>query len=185
LTGNIVFSDSHVSNNFNNPFSVDENRVATIANERVIVVWNAFNGDLICSFDTKALKDPLCGISIDNNQIFSWSKSAIFAHSFCNFNGLETTMKKNLVEVGIEMLSSRNETLFGFDREDEGDILSNDSFDEPEDEIYTDIIGAQKCQNVFVVCYLVNNIQSDSSSIKLAFVTNKSCKGKQFFCLFY
>ncbi len=88
-------------------------------------------------------------------------------------------MKKNLDEIGIESFSFRNEILFGehfgFD---EGDILSNDSFDEPEDEIYTDIIGAQKCQNVFVVCYLVNNIQADSSTIKLAFVTNKSCKGK-------
>jgi hypothetical protein len=181
LTGEIVFSDSHFSNNCNNPFSVDENRVATIANERVIVVWNTFNGDLICSFDTKALKDPLCGIALDNNQIFSWSKSAIFAHGFYEIKGLKTTMKKHFDEVGIESLSSKNEFFFGFDGPNEGDILTNDSFDEPEDEIYSDIIGVQKCQNVFVVCYLVNNIQADSSSIKLAFVTNKSCKGKQIF----
>jgi hypothetical protein len=103
---------------------VDENRVATIANERVIVVWNTFNGDLICSFDTKALKDPLCGIALDNNQIFSWSKSAIFAHGFYEIKGLKTTMKKHFDEVGIESLSSKNEFFFGFDGQNEGDILT-------------------------------------------------------------
>ncbi len=178
-----IFSGSHFSNNNNNPFSINENRVATIANQRVIVVWNTSNGDLICSFDTKAFKDPLCGISLENNQIFSWSNSAIFAYNYCEFNGLETTMKTHLNDVGLESLSFTKENLFGvdfdfdFDWQDERDISSNNSFDEPEDEIYNDVIGVQKCQNVFVICYLVNNIQADSSSIKLAFVTNKSCKG--------
>jgi hypothetical protein len=179
----LIFSGSHFSNN-NNPFSVNDNRVATIVNERVIIVWNTSNGDLICSFDTKAFKDPLCRISLENNQIFSWSKSAIFAYNFCEFKGLETTMKTHFDKVGLESLSSKKENLFGvdfdfdFDWQDERDISSNNSFDESEDEIYSDIIGVQKCQNVFVICILVNNIQADSSSIKLAFVTNKSCKGE-------
>ena len=178
------FSGSHFSNNNNNPFSVNEHQVATIANERVIVVWNTSNEDLICSLDTKAFKDPLCGISLENNQIFSWSKSAIFAYNYCEFNGLETTMKTHFDDIGLESLSSKNENLFGvdfdfdFDWQDERDISSNNSFDESEDEIYNDVVGVQKCQNVFVICILVNNIQADSSSIKLAFVTNKSCEGK-------
>jgi hypothetical protein len=179
------FSGSHFSNNNNNPFSVNDNRVATIVNERVIVVWNTSNGDLICSFDTKAFKDPLCGISLENNQIFCWSKSAIFAYNYCEFNGLETSMKTHFDDVGLESLSFRNENLFGvdfeFDWQDERDISSHNSFDEPEDEVYTDIVGVQKCQNVFVICIQVNNIQADSSAIKLAFVTNKSCKGNLIF----
>ena len=168
--------------------------MAAIVKDQIVVVWNTFSGDLICSFDTQ-MTDPLCGIFFQNDQIFSWSKSTIYSHSYCEFKGVETVQVKHLENIGLE--SFYNEDFFGsfnvascndqsdnFGIENVGskgqiDISLNneESFDEPE--LYSDIIGIQICQNVFVICYLVNDVQEDSSSIKLAFVPNsKSCKGK-------
>jgi hypothetical protein len=195
---------------FNKPFAVDENRVATtICYGRIIVVWNTFDGGVVCTFDTKVRSLFPDAIFFRKDQIFSSSRSRIFEFNYCEFGGIETHLEKLFSEVGLQCLAPRpepvvvvapqiqegqldgnqNENVNEIPNEQENAIASNnvENIDESEEEEEIDfyLVGIGLSQNVFVVCYLINNSTKDCCTIKLAFVTKKSCRGKIDFFRFF
>jgi hypothetical protein len=165
-------------------------------------VWNTFDGGVVCTFDTKVRSLFPDGIFFREDQIFSSSRSRISEFNYCEFGGIETHLEKLFSEVGLQCLAPRpepvvvvapqiqegqldgnqNENVNEIANEQENAIASNnaESLEESEEEEEIDfyLVGIGLSQNVFVVCYLINNSTKDCCTIKLTFVTKNSCRGK-------
>ncbi len=122
------------------------------------------------------------GFLNSQGRIFSWSRGKI--SEYVKHEELALVSEKNLLALDLEFNVERppqeptktwQELL-----EDDSDTDDDDDFEV--DQIMFNVVGVQIIQNVFVVCYLVNNFRMESCTIKLAFIPRNAEPGNKSFC---
>ena len=128
-----------------------------------IPIWDAKTGKLLYHADS--FTGPEKSISVTGNDITIYSPMEVAIYRVCNEQGLVLVAEKDVTSLGLKYLSCANSY----------DVLESDydiQF------IHRNLVGVKMVQNVLVICYIINDINRECCTIKLAFVPMRDDKGK-------
>ncbi len=113
-------------------------------------------------------------------RAFTWSRGKI-----SEYEKLKLVSQKSLLALDLEFNVERPRPREMRTLQELLEADSDTDDDEFEvDQILYNVVGIQIIQDVFVVCYLVNNFRMESCTIKLAFVPRNADPGIPFICIF-
>ena len=148
---------------YENQFVIKGDRAFGICMSGSVPIWEVKTGKLLFYADSFTGLEK--SISVTGNDIIISTPMEIAIYKESNEQGLVLVGEKDVISLGLEYLSYAN--------------FHNDlDFDYNTQFIHRNLVGVKMIQNVLVVCYIINDVNREWCTIKVAFFPIRESKGK-------